>query len=39
MFDFSDYFVKSKYYDDSNALVVGKMNDEMGSMALKNFLD
>ena len=25
MFDFSNYSTKSKYYDDSNKLVVGKM--------------
>ena len=28
MFDFSNYSAKSKYYDDSNKLVVGKMKDE-----------
>lgn len=39
MFDFSDYSVKSIYYDDSNALVIGKMKDEMGSIVLNNFLD
>ena len=26
--DFSKYSPRSKYYDDSNALVVGKMKDE-----------
>ena len=25
MFDFSNYWTKSKYYDDSNKLVIGKM--------------
>ena len=30
MFDFNNYFNNSKYYGDSNALVVGKMKDEMG---------
>ena len=30
MFDFSNYSAKSKYYDDSNELVVGKMKDEIG---------
>ena len=39
MFDFSDYSVKSKYYNYSNALVVGKMKYEMGSVALKKFWD
>ena len=28
MFDFSNYSTKSKYYDNSNKLVVGKMKDE-----------
>ena len=30
MFDFSNYSVKSKYCDESNKLVVGKMKDETG---------
>ena len=30
MFDFSNYLTKSKYYNDSNELVVGKMKDEIG---------
>ena len=30
MFDFNNYFDNSKNYGDSNALVVGKMKDEMG---------
>ena len=28
----------SKYYDDSNELVVGKMKDEMGGVAFEEFL-
>ena len=28
MFDFSNYSTKSKYYDNSNKLVVGNMKDE-----------
>ena len=28
MFDFSNYSTKSKFYDDSNKLVVGKMKDK-----------
>ena len=28
MFEFSNYSTKSKYYDNSNKLVVGKMKDE-----------
>ena len=27
MFDFTNYFAKSKYYDDSNLGVVGKMKN------------
>ena len=30
MFDFSNYSVKSKYYDDSNKLVADRMKDETG---------
>ena len=33
MFDFSDYSARSKYYNDSKALVVGKMKDETGDVA------
>ena len=32
MFDFSNY---SKYYDDSIKLVIGKMKDEIGGVAIK----
>ena len=39
MFDFSNCSTKSKYYDDSNKLVVGEMKDEAGSVALNNLLD
>ena len=38
MFDFSNYLPKSKYYDDSNKLVVGKMKDERGGVAIKEFV-
>ena len=37
MFDFSNYLTKSKYYDDSNKLVTGKMKDETGGVAIKEF--
>ena len=30
MFDFSSYSTKSKNYNDSNKLVIGKMKDETG---------
>ena len=29
MFDFSYYSFKSKYYDDSNKLVIGKMKPDL----------
>ena len=35
MFDFSNYSAESKDYDDSNALVVGKMKYEMGGVAIE----
>ena len=33
MFDFSNYSTKSKQYDGSNKLVIGKMKDETGGFA------
>ena len=38
MFDFSNYSTKSKYYDNSNKLVIGKMNDETAGDAIKDFV-
>ena len=38
MFDFSNYSAKSKYYDDSNALVVDKMKDETGGVTIEEFV-
>ena len=38
MFDFSNYSTKSKYYDNSNKLVIGKMKDETGGVASKEFV-
>ena len=35
MFDFSNYSSRSKYYDDTNALVFRKMKDEMGGVTIK----
>ena len=29
IFDFSNYSTKSKYYDNSNKLVIGKVKDEV----------
>ena len=38
IFDFSNYSAKSKYYDDSNKSVVGKIKDEMGGVAIEEFV-
>ena len=38
MFDFSNYSTKSKYYDNSNKLVVGKMKDEIAGVEVKKFV-
>ena len=38
MFDFSNYSIKSKYYDDTNKLVIGKMNNGPGSVAIKELV-
>ena len=39
MFDFSKYSTKSKYYDDSNKLVAGKMKYGSDGVAIEDFLD
>ena len=36
--DFSNYSTKSKYYDNSIKLVVGKMKDETASVAIQEFV-
>ena len=38
MFEFRNYSAKSKYYDNSNKLVVGKMKDETASIAIEEFV-
>ena len=38
MFDFSNYSIKSKYYDNSKKLVLGKMKDELGGVAIEEFV-
>ena len=38
MFDFSNYSTKSKYFDNSNKLVISKMKDETGGFAIEEFL-
>ena len=35
---FSNYLAKSKFYDDSKKLVVGKMKDETASVSIKEFV-
>ena len=38
MFDFSDYSTKSKYYNDSNKLVIGRMKDATGDVGIEEFV-
>ena len=38
MFDFSNYLTKSKCYDNSNKLVIGKMKDETRGGAIEEFV-
>ena len=38
MFDFRSYSTKSKYYDSSNKLVVGKMKDKTAAVAIEEFV-
>ena len=38
MFHFSNYSTKSKYYDNSNKLVVDKMKGETACVAIEEFL-
>ena len=38
MFDFSNYSSKSKYCDDSNKLVIGKMKDETRGVPVEEFV-
>ena len=38
MFDFSNYSTKSKYYNDSNKLVIEKMQNETGGVATEEFV-
>ena len=38
IFDFSNYPTKSKYYYNSNKLVVGIMKDEGPDVAIKEFV-
>ena len=38
IFDFSNYLTKSKYHDNSNKLVIGKMKDETGGATIEEFV-
>ena len=38
MFDFSNYSTKSKYHEDSNKIVIGKMKDETAGAAIEEFV-
>ena len=39
MFDFSNYSTESKYYNDSNKFVSGKMKNETAGVAIKGFIE
>ena len=38
MFDFSNFWANSKYYDNWNKLVVGKIENETGGFAVKKYV-
>ena len=38
LFDFSNYSKDSKFYDDSNKKVIGKMKDEYGGVGIDGFI-
>ena len=38
MFDFTNYSTKSKFYDDSNQLVIGEMKDQAGGVTIEEFV-
>ena len=38
MFDLSNYSTKSKYYDNSKKVVVGKMKNETAGVAIEEFV-
>ena len=38
MFNLSNYTTKSKYYDNSNKLLVCKMKDETAGVAIEKFI-
>ena len=38
IFDFGNYSTKSKYYDVSNELVIGKMKDKTSGVVIEEFV-
>ena len=38
IFDFSNFSTKSKYYDNSNKLVIEEMKDEIAGVAIKELV-
>ena len=38
MFDFSNYWTKSKYHNNSNKLVIEKMKDETGGVTIEELV-
>ena len=38
MFDFSSYWAKSKYCDDSSKVIASKMKEETGSVTVEKFI-
>ena len=38
LFDFSNYSKDSKFYDDDNKKVIGKMKDEYGGVVIDEFV-
>ena len=38
MFDFSNYLTISKYYHDSNKLVIGKIKDDTVGIVIEEFI-
>ena len=38
MFDFSNYSIKMKYYDNLKKLVIGKIKDETRGVAIEEFV-
>ena len=38
LFDLNNCWTKSKYYDDANKSVIGKLKDKTGGVAIKEFV-